>query len=73
MTTSVGALDVPCDQLNAFDSYGPAAGVEAVDGVCDQPLVVPPSAAVADDAGPDSASVTAFVSLNEPPPVTEPR
>src|SRR5436309_11287246 len=73
VTTSVGELDVPCDQLKLFESYGPPAGDDTVEGVCDQPLVVPPSAAVADEAGPDSPSVTAFVSLNEPPPVTEPR
>ena len=29
VTTSVGALDVPCDQLKVFESYGPPAGVEA--------------------------------------------
>ena len=73
MTTSVGALDAPCDQLNAFESYGPPAGVETVDGVCDQPPVVAPRAAVAEEAGPDSPSVTPFVSLKEPPPATEPR
>ena len=73
VTTSVGELVVPCDQLNPLDSYGPPAGVETVDGLCDHPAVVPPSAAVAEDAGPDSASETAFVSLKEPPPVAEPR
>jgi len=73
VTTSVGELVVPGDQLKGFESYGPPAGVETVDGVCDQPLVVPPSAAVAEEPAPDSPSVTAFVSLKEPPPPTEPR
>jgi hypothetical protein len=73
VTTSVGELVVPCDQLNAFDSNGPPAGVDTVDALCDQPPVVPPSGAVADETGPDSLSLTAFVSLKEPPPVTEPR
>src|SRR5436190_18507983 len=73
VTTSVGELEVPCDQLKLFESYGPPPGVDTVEGVCDHPLVVPPSAAVADEAGPDSPSVTAFVSANEPPPVIEPR
>src|SRR6185312_16754478 len=65
VTTSVGELVVPCVQPKLLESYGPPAGVETVDGVCDQPLVVPPSAAVAEAAGADSLSVTAFVSLNE--------
>ena len=45
--------------------------MDTVDGVCDQPAVVPPSAAVALEAGPDSASETAFVSLKLP--AAEPR
>src|SRR5690242_12763005 len=73
VTTSVGELVVPCDQLKALESYGPPAGVDTVEGVCVQPLVVPPRAAVADEAGADTPSVTALVSLNEPPPVTAPR
>src|SRR5262249_59786944 len=71
VTTSVGEELVPGFQLNALESYGPPAGEETVDGVCDQPLIVPPRAAVALDAGPDSASVTALVSLKLP--VAEPR
>src|SRR6185312_3244550 len=73
VTTSVGELVVPCVQPKLLESKGPPAGVETVDGVCDQPPVVPPSAAVADEDGPASPSVTAFVNLNEPPPVTAPR
>ena len=69
--TSVGVLVLPAFQLKVLESYGPLEGVETVDGVCDQPPVVPPSAAEADEAGPDSPSVTPFVSLNEP--ATEPR
>src|SRR5919198_193275 len=68
VTTSVGELVVPWLQLKEFESYGPPAGVETVDAVCVQPVVVPPSAAVADDAGPESESATAFVILKEPPP-----
>ena len=71
VTTSVGELVVPEFQLKALDSYGPPAGDETVDAECDHPVLVPPSAPVADDAGPDSPSVTAFVSLNEP--AAEPR
>ena len=71
VTTSVGELVVPALQLKVFESYGPPLGVDTVDGVCDQPLVVPPSAAVADEPGPDSPSLTAFVSVKEP--ATEPR
>ena len=63
---------MPCAQEKAFDTYGPPAGVDTVDAVCDQPVLVPPSDAVADDAGPDSASATVFVSANEPPPETLP-
>ena len=71
VTTSVGVELVPAFQLNVLESYGPPAGVETVDAVCDQPLVVPPSAAVALEAGADSASDTAFVSLKLP--AAEPR
>src|SRR5947208_9757945 len=66
VTTSVGELVVPGFQLKLFDSYGPPAGDDTVDVVCDHPVVVPPSAAVADEAGPDSASLTVVISLNEP-------
>ena len=66
VTTSVGELVVPAFQAKLFDSNGPPPGDETVDDVCDQPLVVPPSAAVVEEAGPDSASLTVFVSLNEP-------
>ena len=73
VTTSVGGLVVPAFQLKVFESNGPPDGVETVDGVCDQPLLEPPNAAVAEEAGPASPSVTPLVSLNEPPPATEPR
>jgi hypothetical protein len=66
VTTSVGELVVPALQSKELDSYGPPDGVDTVDGVCDHPEVVPPSAAVAEDAGLDSESLTAFVSLKEP-------
>ena len=33
VTTSVGEEVVPWFQLNAFDSYGPPAGAETVEGV----------------------------------------
>ena len=72
VTTSVGDDDVPCDHVNALETYGPPLGVETVDGVCDQPVAVPPSAAVALEPGPDSASLTPFVSLRLPPPPTLP-
>src|SRR5207237_1592166 len=73
VTTSVGELDAPCVQPKVFESKGPPAGVDTVDGVCDQPLVVPPRAAVAEEATPESESPTALVSLNEPPPTVTPR
>ena len=73
VTTSVGELVVPAFHENVFESNGPPAGVETVEGVCDQPPLEPPSAAVADEAGPASPSLTVFVSLNEPPPATAPR
>ena len=66
VTTSVGEDVVAVLQLNVFELYGPPAGVETVEGVCDQPVAVPPSAAVALDAGPDSPSATAFVIFKLP-------
>ena len=39
-------------QEKAFDTYGPPAGVDTVDAVCDQPVLVPPSDAVAEGADP---------------------
>jgi hypothetical protein len=42
-----------------------------VEAVCVQPLVVPPRAAVVEDAGPDSPSVTVLRSLKLP--AAEPR
>ena len=68
VTSSVGELVVPALQPKPFESNGPPAGVDTVDGVCDQPAGEPPSAAVAEDWAPDSPSLTAFVSVNEPPP-----
>src|SRR5205809_3558900 len=45
-TTEIYTLSLhdalPIFQLNAFESYGPPAGVDTVDCVCDQPVVVPP-------------------------------
>ena len=60
VTTSVGEEVVPSVQENTFESYGPPDGVLTVLGVCDQPLLVPPSVAVALDAGPVPLSVNAF-------------
>ena len=54
-----------------MDTYGPPAGVETVDGVWVQPVVVPPRAAVVLDAGPEPASITALVTRREP--AAEPR
>ena len=73
VTTSVGELVVPCDQLNPLDSYGPPAGVETVDGA-----VRPARRGAAErrSGGGCRAGLrveTAFVSLKEPPPVAEPR
>jgi hypothetical protein len=45
--------------------------VFTVEAVCVQPLVVPPSAAVAEEAGPDSLSPTPLRSLKLP--AAEPR
>src|SRR5919199_6511049 len=53
VTTSVGELVVPCAHVKVFESYGPPAGVETDDAMCVQPAVVPPSAAVAEEVGPD--------------------
>ena len=66
VTTSVGALVAPAVQLKEFETYGPPAGVDTVDGVWLQPVVAPPRAAVALDADPDPASLTALVSVKEP-------
>ena len=66
MTTSVGSLLVPAAQLNRFETYGPPAGVETVDGVWVQPVEVPPRAAVVLEAGPEPRSTTALLSRNEP-------
>src|SRR5680860_184089 len=66
VTASVGPLVVPPAQLNTLETYGPSEGVDTVEGVWVQPVVVPPRAAVALDAGPEPASVTAFVRVNEP-------
>ena len=66
VTDSVGLLVVPAVQPNGLDTYGPPAGVDTVDGVCVQPDVLPPSAAVVLLAGPDPASATALVSRRLP-------
>ncbi len=70
---SVGELVVPCAQLNVLESNGPPAGVDTVEGVCVQPALPPASAAVWEEAGPDSPSETEFVIRKLPPPTTEPR
>ena len=72
VTVSVGDELVPCNQANAFETYGPPAGVDTAEAVCDQRVLVPPSAAVVEDAGAVSLSVTALASLKEPPPETLP-
>jgi hypothetical protein len=66
VTTSVGELLVAAFHENVFESYGPPAGVFTVEAVCVQPDVVPPRAAVAEDAGPDSESLTVLRSLKLP-------
>ena len=71
VTVSVGALVVPPLQLNAPETYGPPAGVVTVEPVNVQPVAVPARVANALDAGPELASVSAFVSVNEP--AVEPR
>jgi hypothetical protein len=66
VTVSPGELELPAAHENGADTYGPPAGAETTDGACDHPLVEPVSAAVALEAGPESASLTPFVSVNEP-------
>ena len=73
VTSSVGEEVVPCAQVKVFESYGPPGGVDTVEPVCVHPVEVPPSAAVALEVGPDAVSLTAFLILNEPPPVSTPR
>ena len=64
VTTSVGELVVETAQLNMVETYGPPAGADTVEGLCVQPVVVPPRVAVALEAGPEPESVTALVSVN---------
>ena len=66
VTSSSGALEVPASQLNGAETNGPPAGVDTVDGVCDQPLDEPVRSAVVLEAGPEPESLTALVSVNEP-------
>jgi hypothetical protein len=66
VTVSLGALLVPPVHENAFETKGPPAGLDTVEPVNDQPVVVPPSTANVLEAGPDPESETAFWSLNEP-------
>ena len=73
VTTSVGAVVVPCDQAKSFESNGPPIGVATVDGVCVQPVLLPPSAAVWLYVAPDSGSETALRILKLPPPDWAPR
>ena len=72
-TPSVGELEVPSDQVNAFvETKGPPDGAETVCAACVQPVDVPPSAGKVADAGPDPASETASEIWKlppEPPPV----
>jgi hypothetical protein len=65
---SVGELVVPVVQAKALvETYGPPLGVEIVSFVCVHPVLVPPSAGNADDAGPEPESATVFVSWKLPP------
>ena len=57
---------VPATQLNGLDTYGPPSGFVTLEGECVQPVEVPVKAWVVDDAGPDPASVSAFVNVREP-------
>src|SRR5436190_601725 len=66
VTPSVGEDVAPADHANALLSYGPPLGADTVDGVCVQPVAVPPSADVELEAAPDSPSVTTFVSVKLP-------
>jgi hypothetical protein len=59
--------------VKSFESKGPPAGVETVEGVCDQPAAVPPRAAVWLEAAPDSVSETVLRILKLPPPDSTPR
>src|SRR5437879_4689892 len=67
VTPSVGDEVVPSAHVKTFESYGPPPGVLTVLGACDQPLVVPPSAVVVLDAGPEPASETALRISKLPP------
>ena len=40
VTISVGEPPVPCAHEKLLDTNGPPAGVDTVEGVCDQPLIV---------------------------------
>jgi hypothetical protein len=64
---SLGPLVVPALQLKRFETYGPPAGVATREEVCVQPLAPPASALVELEAGPESASATAFPIVKEPP------
>src|SRR5215207_8430150 len=70
VTVAAGAELAPGFHVNAADSNGPPAGSVTAPAVCDQPVVVPPSALVAEPA-PDVGSVTFVVNVKLPP--TEPR
>ena len=60
LRSTVGELVVPALQEKRFESYGPPAGVEIVPAVCVQPVDVPPSALVVEEAGPEPPSATVF-------------
>ena len=62
---------VPAVQLKGLDTYGPPVGAETVEGVWVQPVLEPPSAAVALLAGPEPESATALASRRLP--ATAPR
>src|SRR5262249_1151836 len=66
VTVSEGELLAPALQLNVFDTNGPPAGVLTSEEMCDQPPEPPANAVVALGAGPESASATAFLIVNDP-------
>jgi hypothetical protein len=71
VTVSPGELVVSADHEKALETYGPPAGVLTTEGLCAHPVKVPDRAAVALESGPEPASLTALVSVNEP--TAEPR
>jgi len=66
MTSPGVVVVVAAPQENVLDTYGPPAGVVTVEGVWVHPVEVPVMVADWLEAGPDPASATALVRVNEP-------